>query len=68
VKAIKSLDAHGIKATFDPLGVFVRQWRFTDVQVQSGNLEIQIYRANPEAVSPKPWFAIFLEQGVFEKD
>jgi hypothetical protein len=67
VKAMKSLDAHDITATFDPLGVFVRQWRFTDVHVQSGNVEIQIYKANPEAVSPKPWFAIFLPNRVYLK-
>jgi hypothetical protein len=66
-KAMKSLDAHGITATFDPLGVFVRQWRFTDVRVQSGDVEIQIYKANPEAVSPKPWFAIFLPNKVYLK-
>jgi hypothetical protein len=66
-KAMKSLDAHGITATFDPLGVFVRQWRFTDVRVQSGDVEIQIYKANPEAVSPKPWFAIFLPNRVYLK-
>jgi hypothetical protein len=67
VKAMKSLDAHGITATFDPLGVFVRQWRFTDVRVQSGDVEIQIYKANPEAVAPKPWFAIFLPNRVYLK-
>ena len=33
-KVMKSLDARGITATFDPLGVFIRQWRFTDVRVQ----------------------------------
>ena len=64
-KAMKSLDGRGIKATFDPLGVFLRQWRFTDVHVQSGNVEIQIYKANPEAVAPKPWFAIFLPNRVY---
>jgi hypothetical protein len=66
-KAMKSLDARGITATFDPLGVFVRQWRFTDVRVQSGDVEIQIYKANPEAVAPKPWFAIFLPSRVYLK-
>ncbi|MBO0694906.1 MAG: hypothetical protein J2P56_02280 [Verrucomicrobia bacterium] len=63
-KAMKSLDGRSIKARFDPLGVFLRQWRFTDVHVQSGNVEIQIYKANPEAVTPKPWFAIFLPNTV----
>jgi hypothetical protein len=66
-KAMKSLDGRGISATFDPLGVFVRQWRFTDLRVQSGEVEIQIYKANPEAVAPKPWFAIFLPNRVYVK-
>jgi hypothetical protein len=64
-KAMKSLDAHGISARFDPWGVFVRQWRFTDVHVQSGDVAIQIYQANPEAVKPKPRFAIFLPNRVY---
>jgi hypothetical protein len=64
-KAMKSLDANGITAKFDPWGVFLRQWRFTDVHVQSGDVEIQIYEANPEAVPAKPWFAIFLPNRVY---
>ena len=66
-KAMKSLEGRGITATFDPLGVFVRQWRFTDVRVQSGDVEIQIYKANPEGVATKPWFAIFLPNRVYLK-
>lgn len=64
-KAMKSLVAHGITAKFDPWGVFLRQWRFTDVRVESGDVEIQIYEANPEAVPVKPWFAIFLPNRVY---
>jgi hypothetical protein len=64
-KAMKSLDAHGITAKFDPWGVFLRQWRLDDVHVQSGDVEIQIYQAHPEAVTPKPWFAIFLPNRVY---
>lgn len=64
-KAMKSLQAHSITAEFDPWGVFLRQWRFTDVRVESGDVEIQIYKANPEAVSDKPWFAIFLPNRVY---
>jgi hypothetical protein len=66
-KAMKSLDARGITATFDPLGVFLRQWRFSEVRVQSGDVDIQIYTANPEAEAPKPWFAIFLPTRVYLK-
>jgi len=64
---MKSLDARGITATFDPLGVFIRQWRFTDVHVQSGEVEIQIYKPHPETQAPKPWFAIFLPNRVYLK-
>jgi hypothetical protein len=64
-KAMKSLVAHRITAKFDPWGLFLRQWRFTDVHVQSGEVEIQIYKANPEAVPHKPWFAIFLPKRVY---
>jgi hypothetical protein len=64
-KAMKSLAAHGITAKFDPWGVFLRQWRFTDIRVQSGDVEIQIYKANPEAVPGKPWFAVFLPNRVY---
>jgi hypothetical protein len=64
-KAMKSLDAHSITATFNPWGVFLRQWRLDDVHVQSGDVGIQIYEAHPEAVGPKPWFAIFLPNRVY---
>jgi hypothetical protein len=64
-KAMKSLDAHGITARFNPWGLFVRQWRFNYVHVQSGDVAIQIYEANPEEVTPKPWFAFFLPNRVY---
>jgi hypothetical protein len=64
-KAMKSLVAHGIAAKFDPWGIFLRQWRFDSVQVESGDVEIQIYEAHREAVRPKPWFAIFLPNRVY---
>ena len=66
-KALKSLDAQGITARFNPWGLLVRQWKFDEVHVQSGDVEIQIYEANPEAIEPKPWFAIFLPNRVFLK-
>jgi hypothetical protein len=64
-KAMKSLDAHGITAKFDPWGVFLRQWRLDGMHVQSGDVEIQIYEVHPEPVKPKPWFAIFLPNRVY---
>jgi hypothetical protein len=67
VKEMKSLEAHGISAKFDPWGVFVRQWRFDGIHVQSGEVEIQIYEAHPEAIAPKPWFTILLPKSVYLK-
>ena len=67
VKALKSLDARGITARFNPWAVFIRQWRFSDIHIDSGEAEIQIYEANPEAVTPKPWFSIFLPNRVYLK-
>ena len=64
-KAMKSLDAHGITAKFDPWGVFLRQWRFTDGVCNLATSRVQIYEANPEAVPGKPWFAIFLPNRVY---
>ena len=64
-KAMKSLVAHGVAAKFDPWGMFLRQWRFDSVDVQTGEVEIQIYEPHPEAVTPKPWFAIFLPNRVY---
>src|SRR5881394_2688356 len=66
-RALKFVDAHAITARFDPWGVFIRQWRFSDIHVESGEVEIQIYEANPEEVAPKPWFALFLPNRVYMK-
>ena len=66
-KAMKSLVAERITAKFDPWGVFLRQWRLDDVHVHSGDVQIQIYEAHPEPVTPKPWFAIFLPNRVYLK-
>jgi hypothetical protein len=37
------------------------------VQIQSGDVGIQIYEANPEGVPSKPWFSIFLPNRVYLK-
>jgi hypothetical protein len=66
-KALKSIDARGITAKFNPWAVFVRCWELDDVHVQSGEIEIQIYEHKPEPVSLNPWFAIFLPNRVVLK-
>src|SRR5260370_19445119 len=63
-KAMKSIDARGITATFNPWAVFVRRWELDDVHVQSGEIEVQVYDHKPEPVSLNPWFAIFLPNRV----
>jgi hypothetical protein len=64
-RALKFIDAQGITARFDPWGLFIRQWRFNDIHVESGEVEVQIYEANPEEITSKPWFAFFLPNRVY---
>src|SRR5256885_16221330 len=67
-RALKFVDAHAITARFDPWGVFIRQWRFSEIHIESGEVEIQIYEANPEEAAPKPGFAFFLRgPGIFKR-
>src|SRR5262245_46320491 len=66
-KAMRSLDARGVTAKFDPWGVLLRQRRIDGVQVGAGEVEIQIYEAHPEAVAPKPRLAFLLPNRVYLK-
>ena len=66
-RALKFVDAHAITARFDPWGVLIHQWRFSEIHIESGKVEIQIYEANPEEITPKPWFAFFLPNRVYIK-
>ena len=66
-KAMKSMDAHGITARFNPLGFFLRRWQLDDVHIRSGEVEIQTYAPTPEPSPAKPWFHIFLPQRVYLK-
>jgi hypothetical protein len=45
-RALKFVGARGITARFDPWGVLIRQWRFSEIHVGSGEVEIQIYEAS----------------------
>jgi hypothetical protein len=66
-KAMELMDARGITAKFNPLGVFFRRWQLDDVHIQSGEVEIQTYAPTPEPSPAKPWFHIFLPQRVYLK-
>src|SRR5581483_4317090 len=65
VKALKSLDARAVTATFDPWGLFARQWRFSDIRVESGEVAVQVYEPQPETIAPRPWYAVLLPNRVY---
>jgi len=53
-KALRTIDARGITATFNPWGVFIRRWQLDDVHIDSGEVEIQTYTPSPEPSPAKP--------------
>jgi hypothetical protein len=66
-KAMQALDARAIAAKFNPLGLFLRRWQFDDLHVQSGAVQIHVYKAVPEASPSKPWFSAILPNRVYLK-
>jgi hypothetical protein len=66
-KAMRSINAHGIDAKFNPWGVFLRRWQLDYVHVQAGEVGIQVYEPKLEPSPAKPWYAIFLPDRVYLK-
>ncbi len=66
-KALRSIDADRIEAKFNPLGVFLRRWQLDHVQIDGGEIGIQIYDPKPEPSPSKPWFHVFLPDRVYLK-
>jgi hypothetical protein len=64
-KALRSMNASGITAKFNPWGVFRRLWQLDKVHVQAGEVGIQVYEPKPEPSPAKPWYAIFLPERVY---
>lgn len=64
-KALTGLDAHGITARFNPLGVFLRRWQLDDVHIDGGEVAIQTYEPKPTPSPSKPWYHIFLPDRVY---
>lgn len=58
-KAMTKIDAYGITARFNPLGVFLRRWQLDQVHIDGGVVGIQIYEPTPEPSPAKPWYHIF---------
>lgn len=68
VKAMKSLDAEGISAQFNPWGVLLRRWQLEYVRIKRGEVEVQTYEPKPDNKPPKPWHAIFMPERVYLKE
>lgn len=64
-KALTAIQARGITAKFNPLGVFLRRWQLDEVHIQSGEVDIQTYEPRPEPSPSKPWYHIFLPDRVY---
>src|SRR5215212_5945392 len=47
-KALTALEARGITARFNPLGVFLRRWQLDEVHIDGGEVGIQTYEPKPE--------------------
>jgi len=66
-KAMKTMEARGITAKFNPFGLFLRRWQLDEVHIQGGAVGIQVYEPKPEPSLAKPWFHIFLPDRVYLK-
>ena len=66
-KALRAIDAHGIRARFNPLGVFLRRWQLDVLNIDSGEVEVQLYEPKPEPSPARPWFHLFLPDRVYLK-
>lgn len=66
-KAMTTMDAHGIGARFNPLGIFLRRWQLDELKIDSGAVGIQIYEPKPEPTPAKPWYHVFLPDRVYLK-
>jgi hypothetical protein len=66
-KAMRSLEAHGIRTKFNPWGVFLRRWQLDYVEIQTGKVAIQVYEPRPTPTPSKPWYTVFFPDRVYLK-
>jgi hypothetical protein len=66
-KALRSIEARGISAKFNPWGIFLRRWQLDYVNIQRGKVEIQVYEPKSEPKAARPWYALFLPDRVYLK-
>jgi hypothetical protein len=67
-KAMKSLDAQGITAQFNPWGVLLRRWQLEYVRIKSGEVEVQTYEPKPDPKPPRPWYGFLLPDRVYLRE
>src|SRR5260370_4866927 len=64
---MQALNAGRLAVSFSPLGLALRRWQFDAIHVQSGAIQIHVYKAVPEASPSKPWFSAILPNRVYLK-
>lgn len=74
-RTMHRLNADSIRATLNPLGFFRRQWRFDDIEIETGWVELQKSRVKPnptgeaeekkEEETRKPWYSWMLPSRVY---
>jgi hypothetical protein len=64
-KALTAIQARGIMARFNPLGIFLRRWQLDEVHIEGGEVGIQTYEPVPEPSPHKPWYHVFLPDRVY---
>jgi len=68
VKAMKSLEAHDVTATFNPWGFFLRRWQLDSVHIKRGIVEVQTYVPKPDPPKNRLWYAIFMPDRVYLRE
>jgi hypothetical protein len=63
-EALGKIDAHNIRAEFDPSAFFRRAWRISGIQIDRASIQLQapndaLKRPVPPK-KPRPWYAFFL--------
>lgn len=67
VKAMTMIEATGVHARFNPLGIFLRRWQLDELHIERGAVGIQVYEPKPEPSPAKPWYHVFLPDRVYLK-
>jgi len=64
-EAIDRLDVYGVRARFDPLGVFQGMWKLNWVRIERGRFSLRMPEDSlkePLAGGPRPWYSFLMPQ------